>query len=136
MRRGGSKVGGSALPQSAVHKGLSSEEKFNIVLETASLNEDQTFRRRLEAQGKGPGRSRCFIGTSKKSPVSLGGPRGRRIEHLSPNQIVPVLADQHQYIASESTFYRVLLGMRFTGKMSTFSNCTFYGALIWQPKGS
>ena len=30
---------GSTLPQSAVHKGLSSEEKFNIVLETASLNE-------------------------------------------------------------------------------------------------
>ena len=28
--------------------------------------------------------------------------------HLSPNQIVPVLADQQQYIASESTFYRVL----------------------------
>lgn len=28
--------------------------------------------------------------------------------HLSPNQIVPVLADQGRYIASESTFYRVL----------------------------
>ncbi len=30
---------GNAPPQSATHKGLSSEEKFNIVLETASLNE-------------------------------------------------------------------------------------------------
>lgn len=28
--------------------------------------------------------------------------------HLSPNQIVPMLADQGQYIASESTFYRLL----------------------------
>jgi len=28
--------------------------------------------------------------------------------HLSPNQIVPMLADQGRYIASESTFYRVL----------------------------
>ena len=28
--------------------------------------------------------------------------------HLSPNQIVPILADDGRYIASESTFYRVL----------------------------
>lgn len=28
--------------------------------------------------------------------------------HLSPNQIVPMLADQGRYIASEATFYRVL----------------------------
>ena len=28
--------------------------------------------------------------------------------HLAPNHIVPILADQGQYIASESTFYRVL----------------------------
>lgn len=28
--------------------------------------------------------------------------------HLPPSQIVPRLADQHRYIASESTFYRVL----------------------------
>ncbi len=28
--------------------------------------------------------------------------------HLSPNQIVPILADDGQYVASESTFYRVL----------------------------
>ena len=28
--------------------------------------------------------------------------------HLSPSQIVPRLADQHRYIASESTFYRIL----------------------------
>jgi putative transposase len=28
--------------------------------------------------------------------------------HLSPHQIVPALADQGRYIASESTFYRVL----------------------------
>lgn len=27
---------------------------------------------------------------------------------MSPNQIVPILADRHQYIASESTFYRVM----------------------------
>ena len=32
----------------------------------------------------------------------------REFSHLSPNQIVPMLADQGQYIASESTFYRVL----------------------------
>ena len=28
--------------------------------------------------------------------------------HLAPSQIVPRLADRGQYIASESTFYRVL----------------------------
>src|SRR5688500_12461857 len=28
--------------------------------------------------------------------------------HLSPSQIVPRLADQGEYVASESTFYRVL----------------------------
>jgi len=28
--------------------------------------------------------------------------------HLPPSQIVPRLADQQRYIASESTFYRVL----------------------------
>ncbi len=28
--------------------------------------------------------------------------------HLPPSQIVPILADQGEYIASESTFYRVL----------------------------
>lgn len=32
----------------------------------------------------------------------------REFAHLPPNQIVPMLADQGQYIASESTFYRVL----------------------------
>ena len=32
----------------------------------------------------------------------------REFAHLSPNQIVPMLADQGSYIASESTFYRVL----------------------------
>src|SRR3546814_6196147 len=28
--------------------------------------------------------------------------------HLAPSQIVPILADRGQYVASESTFYRVL----------------------------
>ena len=28
--------------------------------------------------------------------------------HMAPNQIVPALADQGRYVASESTFYRVL----------------------------
>lgn len=32
----------------------------------------------------------------------------RKFAHLSPNQIVPMLADQGKYIASESTFYRLL----------------------------
>ncbi len=32
----------------------------------------------------------------------------QEFSHLSPNQIVPMLADQGQYIASESTFYRLL----------------------------
>jgi putative transposase len=32
----------------------------------------------------------------------------QEFSHLSPNQIVPILADQGQYVASESTFYRVL----------------------------
>ncbi len=32
---------------------------------------------------------------------------------LSPNQIVPLLADEGVYIASESTFYRVLKAERF-----------------------
>jgi transposase InsO family protein len=35
--------------------------------------------------------------------------------HLAPNQIVPMLADQGRYIASESTFYRVL---RDAGQMT------------------
>ena len=33
---------------------------------------------------------------------------GSEFAHLSPHQIVPALADQGRYIASESTFYRVL----------------------------
>ena len=32
----------------------------------------------------------------------------QEFSHLSPNQIVPMLADRGQYVASESTFYRVL----------------------------
>ena len=32
----------------------------------------------------------------------------KEFAHMAPNQIVPVLADQGTYIASESTFYRVL----------------------------
>ena len=32
----------------------------------------------------------------------------REFAQMAPNQIVPALADQGRYIASESTFYRVL----------------------------
>lgn len=38
--------------------------------------------------------------------------------HLAPSQIVPRLADRGQYIASESTFYRVLRAVRQLGHRS------------------
>lgn len=39
--------------------------------------------------------------------------------HLAPGQIVPRLADRGQYLASESTFYRVLRAARQLGHRST-----------------
>ena len=38
----------------------------------------------------------------------LNTANSQEFAHLSPNQIVPMLVDQGQYVASESTFYRVL----------------------------
>ena len=38
--------------------------------------------------------------------------------HVAPSQIVPRLADRGQYIASESTFYRVLRAARQLGHRS------------------
>jgi transposase InsO family protein len=49
---------------------------------------------------------------NKLSPLErqrmLNIANSQEFAHLPPNQIVPILADQGRYIASESTFYRVL----------------------------
>lgn len=45
----------------------------------------------------------------------LGIANAQQFAHLPPRQIVPALADRNQYIASESSFYRVL---RETGQLA------------------
>ncbi len=50
----------------------------------------------------------CNKLSAEERQILLDTANSRSFADLSPNQIVPILADQGQYIASESTFYRVL----------------------------
>jgi len=56
--------------------------------------------------------TRCFEPTNKLSEVErsalLERANSAEFGHLPPSQIVPRLADRGEYLASESTFYRVL----------------------------
>ena len=65
----------------------------------------------VKADGRGQPDSRSES-HNKLSPSErqwiLDIANSQEFAHLSPNQIVPMLADQGQYVASESTFYRVL----------------------------
>ncbi len=66
---------------------------------------------RVQADGRG-------IAATRREPSNklsslerqsvLDVANSQKLAHLAPNQIVPILADQGRYIASESTFYRVL----------------------------
>ena len=56
---------------------------------------------------KGPARRRSRSSLKRRGRPSSRR-RTRRFRDLSPKQIVPRLADRGQYLASESTFYRVL----------------------------
>ena len=65
----------------------------------------------VKADGRGQPDSRSEP-HNKLSPLErqriLDIANSQEFAHLPPNQIVPMLADQGRYIASESTFYRVL----------------------------
>jgi transposase InsO family protein len=64
---------------------------------------------KADGRGKPDSRSKPH---NKLSPLEqqliLDIANSQEFAHLPPNQIVPMLADRGQYIASESTFYRVL----------------------------
>ena len=55
------------------------------------------------AQGRQPGNKLSSL--ERQSVLDVAN--SQEFAHLAPNQIVPMLADQGSYIASESTFYRV-----------------------------
>ncbi len=70
---------------------------------------------RENGQVKADGRGQTDSQSEPHNKLSLGERQcilaianSQKFAQLSPNQIVPALADQGQYIASESTFYRVL----------------------------
>ncbi|OYV45940.1 MAG: IS3 family transposase, partial [Burkholderiales bacterium 21-58-4] len=74
----------------------------------------RTVQRWREAQLSGGDRRpmRCQAPKNKLSRIErerlLAVANGSEFGHLAPSQIVPRLADRGQYIASESTFYRLL----------------------------
>ena len=57
------------------------------------------------------------LSASERQAVSVVA-NSDEFSHLAPSQIVPRLADRGQYIASESTFYRVLRAARQLGHRS------------------
>ena len=77
-----------------------------------SLNE-RTLQRWQRDQSRGDQRpARVQVPLNRLSGLEhqalLAVANSAEFGHLSPSQIVPRLADRGQYIASESTFYRVL----------------------------
>jgi transposase InsO family protein len=68
-------------------------------LDEDAVCEDQRPARRFEPANK--------LGSEERSQL-LAVANGAEFGHLPPSQIVPRLADRGEYIASESTFYRVL----------------------------
>ena len=68
-------------------------------------------RERVRADGRGMAvirrETRNKLSSLERERV-LDVANSQEFAHLPPNQIVPILADQGRYIASESTFYRVL----------------------------
>ena len=77
-----------------------------------SLNE-RTLQRWQRDRSRGDGRpARVQVPGNRLSGLEhqalLAVANSAEFGHLSPSQIVPRLADRGQYIASESTFYRVL----------------------------
>ena len=81
-----------------------------------SLNE-RTFQRWQHEKSSGDLRSlRVQFPTNKLSILErehvLKVANSDEFGHLPPSQIVPILADRGQYIASESTFYRILRAER------------------------
>lgn len=68
-------------------------------LDEGAVREDQRPARRFEPANK--------LRSEERSQL-LAAANGAEFSHLPPSQIVPRLADRGEYIASESTFYRVL----------------------------
>ncbi len=70
---------------------------------------------RENGQVKADGRGQTYSQSEPHNKLSAGERQrildianSQKFAQLPPNQIVPALADQGQYVASESTFYRVL----------------------------
>jgi putative transposase len=62
--------------------------------------------RKAGAQGRVPANK---LADEERAEI-LATANAQQFAHLPPNQIVPQLADEGRYLASESTFYRVLRG--------------------------
>ena len=65
----------------------------------------------VKADGRGQSVNRrepCNKLSIKERQAVLDTANSQEFANLSPNQIVPILADQGRYIASEATFYRIL----------------------------
>src|SRR3546814_12840610 len=73
----------------------------------------RTLQRWRSAPARGDGRPGRFqvpknrLGEMERQRL-LALANSQEFGHLAPSQIVPILADRGQYVASESTFYRVL----------------------------
>lgn len=64
--------------------------------------------RRQRAHREGPGRTPANALSAEERQTLVNVANQPEFAHLTPHQIVPALADQGRYLASEATFYRVL----------------------------
>ena len=80
------------------------EDKLKVVMEAASLEAEQLG----EFLRNGPLAAPANKLNEQQRQQVLDISNSVAFRDLSPNQIVPKLADQKVYLASESTFYRVL----------------------------
>lgn len=63
---------------------------------------------KLDDERRGPKTAPANKLTAMERREVLDTVNARRFRDLSPNQIVPLLADEERYVASESTMYRIL----------------------------
>ena len=96
-----------ALIESALKQGCGKEkacEALGISLRTW----ERWKKGNLEDKRKGPKTKPANKMTEEEQKKVLMIATSKKYQDLSPAQIVPLLADQGHYVASESTFYRVL----------------------------
>jgi len=96
-----------------IDKAVRSGARLSKACETIDLSSRTIQRWRLQSEGgedhrQGPGDNSGNRLSEEERTEVLRIANSPTFRNLSPNQIVPTLADQNIYVASESTFYRIL----------------------------